>query len=258
MYTYAAITDVGTQYLINDDRILIGNQLIREGCASGTVEENYMLAAICDGVGGLAMGDAAAEESLLCLCALNKQGIERSDIRRTVEVANKKVLARQSALNRADGLRTTLAAIYLDGNVLYVINAGDSRVYRFRNHEVTLLSKDHSIVQNLIDTGEITEEEARIHPKRNVITKCIGDEERVNARIIDLTDDIQNGDIWMLCTDGITDCLIDADIREVLNGNRSTGLLDCCKMLIDEAIKNGSADNLSVCLIRKENENGRI
>lgn len=251
MYKYAAISDIGPQYEINDDRILIGNSIINSGEYSGETSEELMVLAVADGVGGLQLGYEAAEETLKVFSSINQPEMGRIQIRNAVESANRTVLQKQRELNMLDGLRTTLAALYINANTAYVINAGDSRVYRFRNDEIELLSKDHSVVQNLIDTGEITEDQAYLHPKRNVITKCIGDEEKVNARIIDFSDDVNSGDIYMLCSDGISDCMRNEEMKQILI-RENTPLLEKCRSFIHKAIENGSTDNISICLMRKE------
>lgn len=251
MYKYAAISDIGPQYEINDDRILIGNLIINSGEYSGETSEELMLLAVADGVGGLQLGYEAAEETLKSFSSINQPEMGRMQIRNAVESANKMVLHKQRKLNMLEGLRTTLAALYINANTAYVINAGDSRVYRFRNDEIELLSKDHSVVQNLIDTGEITEDQAYSHPKRNVITKCIGDEEKVNARIVDFSDDVKSGDIYILCSDGISDCMRSEEMKQILI-RENTPLLEKCRSFIHKAIDNGSTDNISICLMRKE------
>ena len=252
MYTYAAVCDIGPVSATNDDRVLIEKQLIGDDEVSGEIQNDCFLAAICDGVGGMAKGYEAAERTLEHLKELNVPGMERNDIRKVIENANRNVIAKQNEMGCNNGMRTTLVAIYYDGDVYYVINAGDSRCYRYRNGMLELLSRDHSVVQNMIDAGEITEEEARVHPKRNIITKCIGDEERVNARIIEHVDDSIVGDIYVLCSDGISDCLTDEQLASVIARNFESDLLSLSKELVREAIQFGSGDNISVCLIRKE------
>lgn len=253
MYNYAAITDIGPRFAVNDDRILVGNAIVSDGEIEGTIHDKFVLVAIADGVGGLQMGYEAAELTLCHLSNLNQPEMGRMNIRNTVESTNQKVISLQAELNINDGLRTTLAALYIDGQVAYVINAGDSRVYRFRNNFLEQLSKDHSVVQNLIDTGEITEEESYSHPKRNVITKCIGEEDKVNARIIDYSQDVFPDDLFLLCSDGISDCLRIEEMNEILLNRREMSLIEICRELINKALDNGSIDNISICLMKKEN-----
>lgn len=252
MYEFAAITDIGPKFSVNDDRILVNERIIDDGSLEGNVSNTVLVAAVADGVGGLQRGYEAADISLNSLLELNKPGLGRTDIREAVESANRKIIHRQEELHDVNGLRTTLAAIYLSDNVCYVINAGDSRVYRYRQKILEQLSKDHSIVQNMIDIGEITVEESYLHPKRNVITKCLGEEAKVNARIVDFTDDIKEKDMFILCSDGISDCLRDPEMAGIV-GENGLSLLDMCRKILNKAIDNGSTDNISICLVRKEN-----
>ena len=252
MYEYAAISDIGPKANINDDRILVNGKILDSGLINGKIIEPYTILAVADGVGGLQRGYEAAEMTLHTIADLNKPGLGRQDIRNAVECANKSVIQKQVEMNNPNALRTTLAAVYISESDCYVVNAGDSRVYRLRDGELVQLSKDHSVVQNMIDTGELNIDESYSHPKRNVITKCLGDESRVNARIVDYSDDIQINDLFVICSDGISDCLRDYEIANIVADLRIS-LQDACRKLVNKAIDNGSTDNISVCLLRKEN-----
>lgn len=252
MYSYAAIVDKGPVFEVNDDRVLIGNTIIKEGEFEGKIQDNYIFLAVADGVGGLQLGYEAAELTLKTVSELFQPNMDRVSIRNYIEEANQKVIFRQKEIGRRDGLRTTLAALYIDEKRVYVANAGDSRVYCFRNGKLQQLSKDHSVVQNLIDVAEITEEESYTHPKRNVITKCIGEEDRVIARIIDGSEELCIGDVFLLCTDGISDCLRINKIEDILINRNERSLIEICRDIFQNAINNGSKDNISICLVRKE------
>lgn len=252
MFEFAAITDIGSKINVNDDRILVNESIIDAGSIVGKITNPFLIMAVADGVGGLQMGYEAAEITLRCLSQLNKPGLGRVDIRCAVEKSNRSIIQRQVELRNTSGLRTTLAAVYISEDICYVINAGDSRVYRYRDNMLEQLSKDHSIVQNMIDTGEITIEEAYLHSKRNVITKCLGEEEKVNARIVDYSEDIWLKDLFVICSDGISDCLRDFEIASIV-ADAEISLLDACKKLVEMAKDNGSTDNISICLFRKEN-----
>lgn len=252
MYTYAAITDIGSYYAKNDDRILVADEVLSEGGSSGIWEKEYFLAAICDGVGGLTCGYEAAQTGLLSLRELSGRHPDRSSVRSAVETANTAIRRKQEQLGLVNGMRTTLAGISVYGKDAYVFNAGDSRVYLYREERIRQLSKDHSVVQELIDTGKLTREEARMYPDRNLITKCLGEEDRVNARIIDMTGEIQAGDVFLLCTDGITDSVPDEELEELLRTGEELPLDIVCRQITDRAMKNGSTDNISVCIFRKE------
>lgn len=253
MYTCAAKVDIGVCEGHNDDRMLLGGKLIDSGTVTERIEGQMLLAAVCDGVGGRANGYAAAEITLRFLAFLNRTGVGGDTLRNAIEEANNRVRAYQREQNLLDGARTTLAGVYAEGNGLYVFHAGDSRVYRFRHRYLMQLTKDHSYVQDMIDLGELTVEEAMRHPKRNLIHKCVGHEETVNPKISYYEDDFEENDILMLCSDGISDVLTNREIREIiLNHKEDPELGACCEAIYQQAICNGSRDNLSVMLVRKE------
>ncbi len=148
---------------------------------------------------------------------------------------------------------TTIAGIWADADHFYVYNAGDSRVYRLRHRYLMQLSRDHSLVQDLVELGELTPEEAKHHERKNVITKCLGYEDVCNPRLVDLDADFAPGDLLMLCSDGIYDDLEDTEIRDILRNHKNDEQLDaCCEELYQTAIARGSKDNLSVIVVRKE------
>lgn len=253
MYTYAAKVDIGVSEDQNDDRALVSSILLTDGEISGKIEKQEVVAAICDGVGGLAQGYRAAMTTLERISHLNKSDITLEQIQTAIEESNTRVRNIQSIENLHNAMMSTIAGVYSDGDRFIVFNAGDSRVYRFRFKYIMQLSKDHSLVQDLIDLGEITPEEAKNHEKKNVINKCIGCEERVNARVMDMSGDFAEGDILIICSDGISDVLSDQDIKDiVLVHKQDEELNDCCKKIYENAIEKGSLDNLSVILLRKE------
>lgn len=252
MYTYAVKVDKGAYEEQNDDRALVGTMIIDDGESSGEISGENLLATICDGVGGLAKGYKAARKTLECISQLDREGVNTEDIKATIELANNQVKDLQIKESMPNGMRTTIAGIYSSGNNLTVYNAGDSRVYRFRYRFMSQLSKDHSLVQDMVDMGEITEQEAKVHPRKNVINKCIGNDEVVNPRIVEFTEDFMPGDIIMICSDGISDELDDSQIKSIIASHKADeSLLDCCREFMDKAACAGSKDNMSIILIRK-------
>ena len=253
MYTYAVKVDLGIHESQNDDRALIGSILLTDGELSGKIDKDCLMAAVCDGVGGMAQGYRAAMTTLEMFSHLNNQNVSNMDIQNAIEEANRRVRNIQSIENLHNGLRTTIAGFYSNGEKFIVYNAGDSRVYRFRFKYLMQLSKDHSLVQDLIDMGEITAEEARNHPEKNVINKCIGNDESVNPRIIDMDGDYSKGDILFLCSDGVCDVVTDNEIKDIISEHKADDDLNqCCNLIYDKAIKNGSLDNITVILVRKD------
>lgn len=253
MFTYAALVDKGVFEESNDDRVWVAGELLKEGKLSGRISEEYLLTALCDGVGGLAKGYLAAETTLEFMKHLNRTGVEIDTIKKAVEEVNRRVRLLQEQENLPNGLRTTIAGLYLDSNRLLVWNAGDSRVYRLRYKYLTQLSKDHSLVQDLVDMGQITKEEVKSHPQKNIINKCIGHEEMVNVRVKDYTEDLYKGDLFLLCSDGITDCVDDRVLCDILSKHRNCEDLSlACQEIYEAAIAAGTKDNMSIILLRKD------
>ncbi len=252
MYTYAVKVDKGSYEEQNDDRALVGSMIVTDGESGGSISDETILAAICDGVGGMAQGYRAAMNTLECISHLDREDVVIEDIKATIELANKQIKNTQNAENLQNGLRTTIAGIYASDNNLIVYNAGDSRVYRFRYRFMSQLSKDHSLVRDMLDMGEITEEQAKKHPQKNIINKCIGNDEAVNPRIVEFADDFMPEDIIMICSDGITDEMDDSDIKRIIAEHKEDeSLVECCRELMNRAIECGSKDNMSIILIRK-------
>lgn len=253
MYSFMGLVDKGVYEEQNDDRIIIGSHILTDDIYSGKTDRPYIVASVCDGVGGLAQGYRAAMTTLELFSHLNRSDVTETVISDYIEIANRRIRNIQCVENQQNGLRTTIAGVYADENRFIVFNAGDSRVYRFRYKYLSQISKDHSLVQDMIDIGEIDIEEAKSHPQRNIINKCLGNDEIVNARVIDMSDDFVKGDIILICSDGITDEVYDAEIKEILLTHKNDESLELCGKLIHrEAIEKGSKDNMSLILLRKD------
>lgn len=253
MYTYATLVDIGVSEKHNDDRALINNMIVEEGSFSGIISEDYFVASICDGVGGLAKGYLAAEITLDFFKHLNRKNVSIEIIKKAVEEANRRVKERQIIEDMQGGMRTTIAGVYVNGEAAIVYNAGDSRVYRFRHKYLLQLSKDHSLVQDLVDLGQLLREDIKKHPKKNVINKCIGHDTEVNARVMDISGEYSVGDIVMICSDGITDYVDDSSIKDIILAHKKdVDLTACCKEIYTCAVEAGSLDNMSIILIRKD------
>lgn len=253
MFSYAGLVDMGVYEPHNDDRALLGTQLITEGCTAGQTDRPYFLAAVCDGVGGMKQGGRAAKLTVQALVPCCRAGLSADELREDIEQANTGLRDLQDEEGMPDGLRTVLAGLYADGTRLLVFNAGDSRVYRLRCGYVRQLSKDHSLVQDMLDLGEITPEQAKTHPQKNIVNKCLGNADIVNPRIKEWEDDLLAGDLLMICSDGICDVLAKEDIAGILAPHSKDGdLSEACRALRDAAVQNGSKDNMTVLLVRKE------
>ena len=253
MFRYAVLVDTGVHEDHNDDRACVDGNIVDSGWLLGTSDKDSFLAAVCDGAGGVKQGGRAADMAVRGICGYTGEELSPADIRTAIEDINAGIIAAGEAEGARSELMTTIAGIFASGENVTVFNAGDSRVYRLRGKYIRQLSKDHSYVQDLVDIGRITPDEARLHPKKNIINKYIGIEQPVSPRIREFTEDLIEGDIFMICSDGITDVLSDAEISEILYSHSCEPKLDRgCSAIRDAAVRAGSLDNMTVLLIRKE------
>ena len=142
---------------------------------------------------------------------------------------------------------TTLVAAVMDEERTFVLNVGDSRAYKISRGHISQVTHDHSLVQDMVDRGELTPEEARVHPRRNVITRVLGVDERVPCDLF--APKLIRGDRLLLCSDGLTNMLEDKEILEKARENRDP--LSLGKALMDEALARGARDNVTVVVISK-------
>jgi protein phosphatase len=160
-----------------------------------------------------------------------------------------------AALNSAafEGMATTLVIAWFLGTRLWIAHTGDSRLYRFRNGHLEQLTRDHSFSQELLDAGMVTEEEARLLPAKNLVTRALGAAADIEPEIHDV--DVQDGDFLLLCSDGLTEMVGTYEIAGLLSiGEDDTH--ETARRLIDLANESGGRDNISVVLIRVVAEGG--
>ena len=216
----------------------------------GSFDDGNCWAVVCDGMGGVSGGQVASE---ICVEKVS-EAIKRS-YRKGITVSSAKNLL-TTAINAANsavfkeaqenielkGMGTTVVAVLVLGSIAVVAHVGDSRTYLI-NDEINQITKDHSFVQLLIDTGKITEEEAKVHPDRNVITRAVGIEHVVDVEI-DIVD-INDNDKLLICTDGLNGYVPDADILKIIKeyGDSST------EKLVETANNAGGRDNVTVVIL---------
>lgn len=251
---FAAKTDTGLVRSHNEDAIAHSDE--------------YGLAILADGMGGYNAGEVASAIATSTM----KQAVEsqlqaRGWVARpsqskyiqqllvgSVERANSAILEAARAEPQFSGMGTTVVAAVFHQNKVTVAHVGDSRVYRLRRGELALLTRDHSLLQEQIDAGMIDPELARFSSNRNLITRAVGVDHLIEVEIHDhLT---QIGDVYLICSDGLSDMLSMQEIGEILN-NTSSDLELSCDALVARANKNGGRDNTSVILISvRSNEAG--
>lgn len=223
----AAISDQGRVRENNEDAVYAGQRV----------------AAVADGVGGGPAGEVASAIVIRALAELDT-GQTTATLAEAVQTANLRL--REAIEKEPDlaGMGTTLTALYADGDELRLAHIGDSRAYRWRDGELTQLSRDDTFVQGLVDQGVISSEEARGHPHRSLVTQAM------HGAVISpayQTIDVQPGDRYLLCSDGLSDYVDDADIGDALR--RHEDLAECAQALVDLALAAGAPDNVTVALV---------
>lgn len=206
-------------------------------------------AVVCDGMGG-AMGGNVASETAAKLIAEKlasgyHEGMNDNSVKllitSVVESANARVYSKSKSDDSLLGMGTTVVLAVVNSDTMYLAHVGDSRIYVVSKDNINQLTTDHSVVQMMVDRGEITREEAKDHPKKNVITRALGVEDNVR---IDYDQQVYNeGEIILLCSDGLTNYVSDEDILRICNENDKYCLAE---KLVEAANAGGGGDNVTV------------
>lgn len=241
------ISDVGKRRDRNEDSFLINDDL--------------GLLVVADGMGGHLGGEFASKMAVTTIEGMIKEfeddpemtlpegasfktGDYPGYLRYAIEAASKNIY--EKAMNDVTlrGMGTTAVVVLFRNNKVYVANVGDSRAYRIRENEIKQITKDHSLVGEQIRAGIITEDDARVHRLKNIITRSVGFQEGVETDVDILF--VRNGDRFILCSDGLSNLIDDDEIREVIGSNDD--LETSAKHLVDIANERGGDDNITVIL----------
>jgi serine/threonine protein phosphatase PrpC len=211
---------------------------------------NAGLWAVADGLGGHHLGDQASrllQDTLYQVPTPQRLSHFVDAVEQALLDCNDDILDYTAAMEQPSTMGSTIVALLIRGQVGMCLWAGDSRLYRLRNHQLVQLSRDHSHVQELVDMGMISQEEVEKHPRSNVITRAIGVEPDV---IIDMTVfNTQIGDTFLLCSDGLFNCVSEAQISVMLADKDPEQITE---QLIHTALQNGAPDNVTVVVIKGE------
>lgn len=234
-----ATTDVGRTRDHNEDSVVVAP-------TSGG-----RLLAVADGMGGHNAGEVASATALEAFVdelgdVLADESPERA-LESAMVAADEAVVAAAAADAAREGMGTTLVAALVDDETAAVVNVGDSRAYRVSDAAIEQVSVDHSVVQELVDAGEIDESEAAVHPQRNVISQALGVSDDVEPDTFSV--DLASDESLLLCSDGLTEEVRDPALREIVAGADS--LADAADELVATANENGGSDNISVVLGRR-------
>jgi PPM family protein phosphatase len=204
---------------------------------------------VADGMGGAQAGEVAAGIAVEAFAqGLPGSGTVEQRLANRAREANRRIFDIASTQRERAGMGTTLTAAYLDESELAIAHVGDSRAYLFRDGSLTRLTQDHSLVDELVRRGKLTEEEAAEHPQRSIITRALGPEPDVDVDT--WTYPVQGGDLLLLCSDGLTSMVSEERVTEILA--RPQELESAAQALINEANQAGGRDNITVVLVRLE------
>jgi len=203
---------------------------------------------VADGMGGHKAGDFASRytvEVILKSVRMKKEKNPIKIIQTAVETANEKVLAKANSDENLAGMGTTVVVATVINHYIYVANVGDSRLYLIRD-KIQQITKDHSLVEEMVRIGEINREQARNHPDKNIITRAVGVRSRVSIDFFDMK--LEKEDIILMCSDGLSNMIEDEEIEKIIKDGRGD-LPGTALELVERANRNGGKDNIAVVLI---------
>ena len=233
-----SITDIGKKRKLNQDYVFSSDTRI------GNLSNVFIVA---DGMGGHNAGDYASRFTVDTMVEEIEKSFEQSPVKileNAIKTANRKLREKAAEDPNLFGMGTTVVAATVLGRYLQVANVGDSRLYVI-NDKITQITRDHSLVEEMVRMGGIDRETARIHLDKNIITRAIGATETVDIDFFNV--ELNRGDIVLMCSDGLTNMLEDEEIRMIVSGQRD--IIEKAQKLVDHANSNGGKDNIAVILI---------
>ena len=243
------LTDVGQVRTVDEDSILAADLSFGVNSESS----KFLLLAVADGMGGHAKGEEASKIALNAIARavipdlLNNTPFTKI-LEKGIQNANQDILDYTAKNPEASGMGTTSVCAVVKDNQIHLANVGDSRAYRVSDDEICRVTKDHSYVQALIDEGEITEEQAREHPRKNEITRAVGIMPSIEVDTMKLT--LDSDESFLLCCDGVIAHLSDDDIHKIIRG--SSDPQTACQEIVDMANERGGSDNISLIILSSE------
>jgi protein phosphatase len=243
------LTDVGQVRTVDEDSILAADLSFGVNSESS----KFLLLAVADGMGGHAKGEEASKIALNAIARavipdlLNNTPFTKI-LEKGIQNANQDILDYTAENPEASGMGTTSVCAVVKDNQIHLANVGDSRAYRVSDDEICRVTKDHSYVQALIDEGEITEEQAREHPRKNEITRAVGIMSSIEVDTMKLT--LDSDESLLLCCDGVIAHLSDDDIHKIIRD--SPDPQTACQEIVDMANERGGSDNISLIILSSE------
>ena len=239
MQTFS-LTDKGRTRNTNQDYVF---------CEENAVGSFPNLFIVADGMGGHNAGDTASRMCVEEVVSQIEQSTKVTPIgtfEQAVAAANEKVFQASLSDKALNGMGTTIVATVVFGDTAYIVNVGDSRLYVYKDtfRQVTI---DHSLVEEMVQSGKLHKEDMRTHPNKNIITRALGTNSDVKADCFEI--EVDEGDVLLLCSDGLSNMLEDEKIERIIKSNRED-MSEAGRQLVQEANEAGGKDNISVVLIR--------
>ena len=218
----------------------------------GVISPSCVWAVVCDGMGGANGGKTASLTAVEYISdkieKLYNDSLSKDDVAtfltEIVANANLKIFEKATKDIELTGMGTTCELVLVKDSTVHVVHVGDSRTYAIRGGKIRQLTEDHSVVQEMVRRGEITQEQALNHPNKNFITRALGIKPEVHLDYIEAN--FNYGDVLLLCTDGLTNCVSPADLVKIAHENRGNDMID---KYIQKAIEGGGTDNITVTVI---------
>lgn len=238
------LTDTGKVREVNQDSYYIGLQK----------EDEQAAVVVCDGMGGAKAGNIASAMAVQIFSDRVKESTKpkmthaymKSILTSSIEEANRCIYEQSQTQNEYHGMGTTVVALLADGENIVLGNIGDSRAYLVSGGEITRITTDHSVVEEMVTRGEISREQAKSYPGKNLITRALGTDKEISCDLYELA--VSKGDCILLCTDGLTNTVDDQEILyEIYNVNDP---VTCCERLIAIANARGGPDNITAVLLK--------
>ena len=223
----------------------------QDAYAVKVLEDGRVIALVCDGMGGARAGNVASTMAVELFMEEFLKADQDSPVEERMghaaSVANQAVFRRSASDADCAGMGTTMVAVLAGAGEAVILNEGDSRCYHINSEGIILVTRDHSLVEDLVERGELTREQARTHPHKNLITRALGAEPVLMADCF--RQPLNEGDYLLLCSDGLSNVINEQEVLyEVIHGGEDA---QCCQRLLDIALSRGAPDNVTAVLVKR-------
>ena len=228
------------------------------GLIRQTNEDSYLCIkpktyAVADGMGGHAAGEIAStllintiEDFFSEKCLMK---IDQSILEKIILKANERILEKAAKHTEYAGMGTTASLLHIEADTCFWAHIGDSRIYLLRNNQLTQITQDHSLVWDLVLNGTLTQEEALVHPQRNMLTRAVGID--TDVKVDKGSFALEKNDKFLLCTDGLTNMVSEAELKKIIE---SETIDDKATALIDQALRAGGVDNITAIILENDDD----